>query len=643
MFSSADPFKFYRALVALVLAGIVMRVIHLFLQAGTLPFLFHPILDAAVYHERAAALAGGAPWPQTPFYQAPGYPQFLGLLYKMVGAKPLYGIIGHSLLGVNSLILTALVGRRLFGAREGILAGFLMLGIGPLYFFEAKLLGTTVAVFLSILSVYLFLSSLGQPRFGTKAVGKPVLFLAGLSAGALSVVRANMLLFPLLIVVGLIATSRKTGGVGRAVVFGLGMILVLIPTTVHNLIQGAVAPVATTGGFNFYLGNHHGARGVYGDIHGTSGSIQNQEAEADSLVRADLGHELSAGAETRYWVRRGLAEIAADPLSWVKLLGTKALLVVNRQEEAINGGLGLEAAHIPMVRGFVPFNVLIVFGLFGLSLVNRHQRATGLPQGSLIPLWSLLLAVTISGLLFFVMTRLRLPAAPVLCVLAAHAWITWARFWKAGARRTVLVSLGGVIFFSIVTWNSPLAPARNPVWEANLLVEAGKTLEAAGKDKKAGKAYELAIETNPQAVEPLLAQGQRLVQNGDLPAALAYLERAAMNAPQDFSIRNNLGILYFGVGNLTGCLREMEAASALNPDSGSPYLYRAHVLRLRDDPGAVDLYRRALELDPGFRSAYTGLIELLVAAEKFDQARVWADRAANRGVALSPELLSRIP
>jgi tetratricopeptide (TPR) repeat protein len=647
----ASDRRFGRVLLLVIAGAAAVRALHLWEQARNLPFLYHPVLDARLYHRWAASLAGGEAPPAAPYYHAPGYPEILALIYGVFGASPVAGVLVQSLLGVAT---TALLARRLFGNAQAIAAAILFLAYGPLYFFEAKLLAATVSVFLSMLVVVLAAqvqapeSGSGEKRRGRPGLGGwgvPVIL--GLAAGALAVVRAN--LAPagvLLVLVFAIRAMRGTLSPRVPLAVAAAGALAVLPTTVHNLAQGTAAPIATNGGFNFYSGNVRGAGGIYTDVRGMSGVIRTQETEADSLVRADLGRTLPAGEESRYWFRRGLAEITADPLRWAGLVGRKALLLVQREPVTVNGSYPLEAEHLLLYRlAALPFNLLVWLGLLGLIVAARSRPGPG-PATATVPVTGavvLLAAVAVSGLLFFVMERLRLPAVPVLCVFAGHALVTGVRRWRAGTRTATALAAAAVVALTAATWKSPLERSRDPAWESGVLVQVGNAALEAGKTERALRAYRLAEAADPTSVKPLQAQSQIAMERGDLGGVLRALERAAIVAPGDSAVRSNLGIAHLAAGNLDACLREMKAARRLAPEWGVPLYYEGLVLRRREDPEAASRFMAALDLEPGIGGAYTELIGLLLDAGKPDEARTWVEKAGKNGVEIPPGLRARLP
>ena len=553
------------------------------------------MLDAALYDEWARAIANGQTYGNNePFYHSPGYAYFLGAIYKVLGPRVFPALLVQTALGVGTVLLTTLLGRHLFGGIAGILAGVFVLLSAPFYFFETKLLDATLSVFMATLAVYL----------AVLAHKKTVIFAAGLAAGVLGVVRANLLVVPMLILmVWLFEAWKRKRSWSSVLVYAAGALLALAPPFIYNLQRGAFVPVATQGGFNFYIGNSRGATGVFTDLPGTTGIIARQEAEADSLMRAHLGRVLPAGEESRYWMQRALREIETDPGHWLGLLAKKSFLYVNRQEENVNGSLELEKEHVWVLRAAaVPFNLLVWLGVLGIALAWREARRGMCSFATQAIPMTLIVATFVTCVLFFVITRLRLPAVPILAVFSAFALTRGFDLWHTPERKFVLTGAIGVLVLTALTWSSPLGVPRNPDWEASLVLEGAKALEKAGDPEKAAAMYRLASQVNPESVEAILGEAEAAVRAGNIARTITLYERARDIAPDRFAVRNNLGILYFNAGNLEASMREMEEAQRLEPRAASPYLY---------------------------------LIQILNASGKGEEARTWQERARQAGVDLS--------
>lgn len=642
------------AVLGIAVLGGLLRAVHLMQQARELPFVHQPLLDAEIYDAWARGILAGAQVWSGPFYQSPGYPYFLAGVYAVFGANPWSGIILQSVLGVATLVFTVLLGKELFDLRTGVIAGLLVAVTGPLYFFEAKLLGTTLAVFLTVVAAYLMVLA----ERNTRTPGRDRLFFAaaGLVTGLLAVVRSNMILVAVFFAAYLAWVSlRGRGSWARTGIFCGAVFLALLPSLAHNMAKGSFSPLVTSGGFNFYMGNRTGANGLFKDVPGTTGKIETQEAEADALVRAELGRDLDPAAESRYWLKKGLEEIAADPLSWLALEGRKAWLLLDPHEETINGSYDLERDHVFLLRATaLPFNLLAAAGILGLVLALRRKK-TSREAGLLAGPAAVLAGVLFSALLIFVMARLRLPAVPVLAVFAAYAVTLGAAAWRSRHRLVPAVLALAVLGFTAATWNCPFSAERNRSWEAELMVGAGHELEKAGRTAQAEKTYLDAARVDPTSLLAFFALAELELKKQRWNEAIRMYEKAdeifdahAKTCEVDHSneylaAKYNLGLLYLQTGALESCLQTADSMEKRFPDQGDADVLRAHVyLKMGRRTEAEMNFRLALDKSPRLLDAYTGLLDLLLSSDRDTEAGQVAEQASRNGVSLPPALVGRL-
>jgi Tfp pilus assembly protein PilF len=302
---------------------------------------------------------------------------------------------------------------------------------------------------------------------------------------------------------------------------------------------------------------------------------------------------------------------------------------MNRQEETVNGSYAVERRWIGVLRfAVVPFNLLALLGVIGFLLARGRPDATRFR-----PAGALLLAVAVSALGFFVMSRLRLPAVPVLAIFTAFTLSVIAGRVRAGAGLRILPGVMMLLVFLVASWRSPLGDARNPGWEAQLFTEAARGLLEDGKLDRAREAFRTAESLDPTAPQAFQGEADAAMQRGDIDGAINALVQAATLAPEDPGIHSNLGILYFAAGRYDDCLQSMARAAELQPGSGTPYLYRGRVLQLRGDPRAEETFRQALDRDPNLMGAYEGLVQELRKDGREEEARTWIRTARERGLA----------
>ena len=185
-----------------------VRLVHIW-QIKPSPFFDVLLGDARGYDEWARRLAGGD-WIGTEvFYQAPLYPYYLGVLYKLLGHDLLIVRICQAAIGSASCALLALAGERFFSKRVGLIAGLALALYAPAIFFDgivqkASLTCLLVCALFAAVSWY-GTTSQGTERelekqqarrlrsgFGNELLGALVI---GVLGGLLSITRENAMVW----------------------------------------------------------------------------------------------------------------------------------------------------------------------------------------------------------------------------------------------------------------------------------------------------------------------------------------------------------------------------------------------------------------------------------------------------------------
>ncbi len=649
--------------VLVLLAGALLHGLTLLIYPARFPFLEMPIRDAAFWDAMARAPLPGA----EPFHRPPGYALFLALVRAAGGTAPRAVPVVQALLVLFSTFLVMRSAARLFGIREAVLAGVMMVGSGAVYLFEMRLLPEALVLCLAACVVHgLLLAERDQPvprnrgeerslarslADGASAVplrgsARLCAGLAGAVAGYMAITRAEYLGALLLVVAVLCARAgRRTRPWALALLFAAGALVVVLPVTVHNFSHGAGNPVATSGGVSLYRANAAGAAVVPDPrvaAGGFSGYWLLESAEAESLAHADLGSVPAPGPAWGYWVSRAAREVAADPGRWVLSLAEKARVLIGRPVESHNLAYGLELDRIPVLRvASVPFNFLFLAALLGFFLAGG-AGGVRTARGSRLAPAALVAAAVLSGVAFFPEADLRTPVLPVLTLFAAHALVRADLAWRAGRRRAVLLAAAAGVVLTGLT-SIPRVPLRDPVREAQLFVEAGTGYLADSRRGEAGRAFHEALRLDDRNVNALIRLGQMAMEETELAEAIGWIEKAAVAAPADFSVHNNLGILYYQAQRLEDADRQMERAALLVPADPGPWYYRGLCRRkLGDLAMAESFFLESLARDPGFVGAYVRLIEVLLDQGRDAEARQWADRAGANGVAMPKETADRL-
>ena len=384
---------------ALLLFGALalLRVAYAIEAVSTIPVLQEPLADSVAYRQLARAVAAGALLQDEPFYRAPLYPYLLAPAYALHGRPEAAIALAQVLLGIGSLLLVWRIARNLWGERGGVLAMLLWGLFAPAVSQETKILPTALGTFLGLVSLALLIRARDGPGWG----------IAGAALGLSALVRPGLLLlapFPPLI-------ARR--GRGRAAVrlsaYAAGIVLALLPATLHNLHAGDLVLISSNGGITVYHGNNRENRSGLpepGPLLGEGiNAVRQAEIDRDAASRW-AGRPLSRSEASAFWFRAGIEDLARDPAGAARLWGRKLLRFVSIREVADIYSPEAEREQVRMLRLF-PFPFALLLALAAAGLLLRPPR-TG--AGRLVLLFALAgLAVS---LLFHAGGRYRMESAP---------------------------------------------------------------------------------------------------------------------------------------------------------------------------------------------------------------------------------------
>lgn len=166
-----------------------------------------------------------------------------------------------------------------------------------------------------------------------------------------------------------------------------------------------------------------------------------------------------------------------------------------------------------------------------------------------------------------------------------------------------------------------------------LLVMADAYREAGGLDQ-AQRRYQQAIELKQQRPEAYRGLAQLLEQQGHLDQAVAQYVRLTEVAPKDGNAYFALARLYREQGASEDFAKLIQHIQQLPLEPGENYDARTLIAGIYQDgedyPQAEAFYRQAIDLDPGRTEAYMSLIQLLVNADRVDEAVAVCEQMAQQ-------------
>jgi len=438
---------------ALGVLALTLRLVYVF-QVKDTSLVTPDELDPGFYYNWAKEIASGDWLGKGAFVQSPLYAYLLGFLMTLIGKSVGPILVFQSLVGTATVLLTYVLGRRLFGHWHGVLAGLLIALYGPFLFFEGMVMKTFLSPFLTVLLLLVLDVARQAARSDGEAPGRRVLGLfgaAGAVFGLTTLDRDNfILLAPILAVLALwLGGGLRRRGLLAAAAFTLGTVLMIVPVTVRNWAVSHEFVLLTTGGGEvFFIGNNADANGLY--VPPPFVRPDPKYEHADFVARASeiSGKSVTAMQSSWFWFDQGMQFIKEEPLSWVRLIGRKVVQFWNFYElpdnldyqilqrfssllAAVNvtfpppgwatlsvpSGSSWAAVRIHLVS---TFGTIAPLGLLGILLTGRQWRR-------LVPLYVLLFGYMGTVLLFFNFSRFRVPVVPILAVFAAEGLLAIGR------------------------------------------------------------------------------------------------------------------------------------------------------------------------------------------------------------------------
>ena len=560
-------------------AALLLRLFYLW-EARENPF-FHGLgLDARYYDLRAREIVEEGLIGDEAYFMGPLYPHLLALLYGAAGRSLLLVRLLQAVISALVPVLVYRIGRRFFQPTEALVAAILAVMYGPLIFYTGSILYTTLAVTLLLF----ILDRLTEP-----APRRPALhnFLTGLLFGLAAVGKGNVILF---LPFAALAVARGTADRPRwnwraplLLLAGFAMIVSL--TTARNyMASGDFVPLTSNGGLNFYIGNGPESSGAYEKPRGLD---VDHDPSGRRMMEKRLGVQLSPTEVSRIWRKRAMEFIRKDPAAELNLLLRKTVFVLSTFEIPQIESYHFQKRYSRLVAFlFIPFGVIAPLGL---AAIFRRRHTGAAPLAAFAGVYML------SIVLFFVLTRYRLPVVPVLMIYASTTLV-------ATVHQIRRKEWGGVV--RIAAWTAPFVLLCNvnfyslspDTGDAQSHYRLGIIRNSEGKIDEAIREYEESIRLDPNYARSRLNLGEIRAVRSETAEAEEQFRAAARIDPEYAKARLNLGTLLYRTGRVEEGRSELEKAVELDDEYGKAWLHLGAVALLSGAGDAAAFADRALKL-----------------------------------------------
>ena len=655
---------------ALVIFAVAFGLRGLYLiQIQSIPLFYHLAGDGRTYDEWAQRIASGDWLGSGVFYQAPLYPYFLAFWQTLFGHNLWVIRMIQAVLGSVSCVLIYFAGEKLFSRAIGIAAGLLLAFYAPAIFYDVLIEKSVLDVLLLTLLLWVLVGSGPDWRHW---VG------AGAILGLLGLSRENALVLVMVVPLWIaMYFSRQSLG-KRAVWIGFffgGLLLVLVPVGLRNLVRGGEFKVTTSQlGANFFIGNNPAADGTYRSVRKIIGEPQLEGNDAARLAERETRRKLAPGEVSDFWLQKSLTYIRSEPLRWVRLLGKKWLMVWNAREVEDSDDFYIYSRWswlLTALSWISHFGVLAPLAALGIWISRQQWRRLWL-------LYAMILSLASSVAFFYVFGRYRFPLIPLLTLFAAAAVVhsldlfRTRRVQLSFASIAVLLAAALAVNWPIYRIHGPGSAGYNNL--SNAYYKQGKVADAINAARQAlqvepdfgvahynlGNLYagqgefdiakqyfERAMAIYPNFADVRSNYGQLMAERGDLEAGIRYFRQAIALNPSISRAHLNLGVALAKQGRLEEAIRPLQRAVELTQEAPEPNYYLGSVYAAQNRyADAVTAFERALRIKPEFVPAHQSLAQLLLlqgdrekALEHYQEARRLIQQARSTTTGRSPSML----
>ncbi len=568
-------------------AAIVLRIVH-WLALRNEPFFAQLAMDSQEYDRWAKEIAAGNWVGSGVFFQAPLYPYFLAVLYKIFG--PILNIvylvqIAGSVAGLYALYRA---GKVLCGEKAGLWAAALGTFYGGFFFFDVQVQKESLAVSL----VCFLLWILAEVRQNQKI---RLWILAGVLSGLLSLLRENALLMvPFLLILAFRPKSGTRLFFRNAGALILGLFLVLAPVALRNgIVGGSFLPTTFQGGVNFYIGNNAQTTGTYQSIVPGKEVPYYERTEPVRLAEQETGRKLSPAQVSSFWLKKSLSWVRREPWSYLKLQFKKLIMFWSWYEWPDTVDYYYVRQESWVLRYFgVGFGTLSILAGLGLVLLGKRIR-------NFWPVLVFLAGWIVSTVAFFLFSRYRLPAVPCLLLLASMPIAGFFESLKQEKKlQAALLAAAVVAAFAV-----PMAVKFKPRMDL-VHYNLGVLYDQKGDLQEAARHYREALTINPKDFLSCLNLGIIEANQGRWQDALRWYERAAALESRLEGAQINMANVYITLGKIPEAEAALERALAINPGSIEALHSKSILAATRGNLiEALTLNRKVLELAPGWEPA----------------------------------------
>jgi len=484
---------------------------------------------------------------------SPLYKYFLGFIYILAGRNlpVVWGI--QFVLGTITILLVFLITSKLFNERAALISSTLYALYGPELMYEGILLRASFVTFLGVLSLYLLIQLEEKSNLLRIVITALVISLFIQS-------RPNVILvFALLFFVSFYCTDKKNLKINLFLSFVV--LLFFIPLLIQAyIVHGKFVFFDSSGILTILMGNNPGYTG------------------AEYLP--EFRHPEDTSLNYKKVVFILFQNFISNPVEMITLYLRKFYYFFNSYEYTSNYNFYIFQEFSFLLK--TPFSNFAFFsslGLMGFLLnVNNFKRFR--------LLYTYIIGITMSVVLFYVVSRFRIPVVPYFAIFAGvflDRVCTWCVFRKY---KIIILSVTTFIILFFLFNTIPDMSKKN---EANEYENLGNAYLNIGNIEKAVAAYNKSLKIDPNNFYSHNNLGKVYTKQGRLSKALSEFTTAINLNPGEWETFHNLGLVYMRSGQFSEGEKALSYARNLAPQVSQIYFSLGNLYQ------SMELFDKSIE------------------------------------------------
>ena len=563
------------------------------LQIQTLPTFEVLIVDAFSYNEWAKDIIQNSWLGDKVFYQAPLYPYFIALIYKIFGIKLFAVRIIQVLMSSATCLLYYYISKKIWGVRAGVIASLLATFYNIYIFYVPLHLKPTLYIFLETLCILFLCLSIYKEK-------KRYFIASGIFLGLMSFTRGNTLLIVPFLIIWVFSSYNYKTAIRNYLLILFGLFMILFPVVIRNyVVSGDFVITTSQAGSNFYIGNNLKASGSYIPLIPGHETPEFEGSDARMIAEKESGRELKPSEVSHYWFNRSFDYIKKNKFHYTKLMWKKIKLMINYYEVPDSEDFYFYRQYSSILSlPLIPFGIICPLAFLGMLLLIKDYKKYSL-------LYVLVIANFVSVIIFYIFSRYRLPIVPLFIIFSSYA-INWfvkeiiQKKWKSPLVFGIICLL--FYFFSHIKMNE--IESNLAVSHANM----GISYKKLGDFPNAELEYEKAIKVDPDCALAHYNLGNIYHEKGLIDDAIKEYKTTIKITPDDIEARYNLGNAYQEKGLVDDAIKEYKIVIKTDPNHvsthnnlGTAYAIKGELYK------AIAHWKRVLEIDPGDTAAQNNI------------------------------------